>query len=378
VIAEKNPLRKLVGASVLSAAGSLPLQILPFLVLTLVAEGRVSVFFAGWIGSAFLTGMLFSVLLLPLMGVSRLSRWHALGSSGAIIVALLFSAEGTWLPMLLALWFVVGVACGGLQFLGARAAVAAPHPPQAFALRLAITLLTAAAVIVALAHFHGQHYAAVVNLLCLVFGLSAGIGVLLYRDSGDAGPLSGLPAPGIEAPSARSGGWVGLAVVFAFFVGQPGFWAYAMQSASQRGLDLRDAALVIAASKVMSALVLLYGSRKDCQWGGTPGLLVLGCGVGGGILLMTYSAAVTTFFLGFLFWELALNVLSARLQGIVVQASPYHAGAWITGTIFLGAAAGPAVHGAAIGAGITLAFISYAALSGLLPFFWAWSRKRVA
>lgn len=91
---------------------------------------------------------------------------------------------------------------------------------------------------------------------------------------------------------------------------------------------------------------------------------------------MTYSGAVTTFFVGFLLWELALNVLSARLQSNVVAANPGNAGVWITCAILLGAATGPIVHGAAIGGGIAPAFIAYAALSGLFPFFWAWTRER--
>ncbi|MCZ8254184.1 MAG: hypothetical protein O9327_00715 [Polaromonas sp.] len=165
-------------------------------------------------------------------------------------------------------------------------------------------------------------------------------------------------------------------VVFAFFAGQPGFWAYAMQSASQRNLDLRDAAFVIAASKIISAVVLIYSSKKNPQASGLPGLVGLGCAVAAGIFTMTYSSAVTAFFVGFLLWELALNVLSARLQGIVVAASPGHAGVWITGAILLGAATGPIVHGAAIGGGVAPVFILYAALSGLVPFFWAWTKAR--
>ena len=367
-------MRVLIGASVLSAAGSLPLQILPFLVLTLVSEGRVDIAFAGWVGSAFLVGMLSSALLLPALRVSRLNRWHALGAVGAIVLSLALSIGSNLLPLFLALWFVVGFACGGLQFLGATTAAAAANKPQAFALRLAVALIVASGVIVALAQFSGQRsYTTLAYFLIGTFGLAACIGLALYRNL-----PAPLPVAGGAAASSTSRSWSGLMVVFAFFVGQPGFWAYAMQSASQRGLDLRDAALVIASSKMVSALVLLYSSKSNAPASGLRGLLGLGCAIAAGILVMTSSGVVIAFFVGFLLWELALNVLSARLQGIVVAASPGHAGVWITGAILLGAATGPIAHGAAIGGGIGLAFISYSALSGLFPFLWAWSKSRQA
>lgn len=367
-------MRVLIGASVLSAAGSLPLQILPFLVLTLVSEGRVDIAFAGWVGSAFLIGMLSSALLLPALRVSRLNRWHALGAVGAIVLSLALSIGSNLLPLFLALWFVVGFACGGLQFLGATTAAAAANKPQAFALRLAVALIVASGVIVALAQFSGQKsYTTLAYFLIGTFGLAACIGLALYRNL-----PAPLPVAGGAAASSTSRSWSGLMIVFAFFVGQPGFWAYAMQSASQRGLDLRDAALVIASSKMVSALVLLYSSKSNAPASGLRGLLGLGCAIATGILVMTSSGVVMAFFVGFLLWELALNVLSARLQGIVVAASPGHAGVWITGAILLGAATGPIVHGAAIGGGIGLAFISYSALSGLFPFLWAWSKSRQA
>lgn len=367
-------MRVLVGASVLSAAGSLPLQILPFLVLTLVSEGRLDIAYAGWVGSAFLIGMLSSALLLPAMGVSVLNRWRALLALSAIVVAIAASIGARFLPVFLALWYVVGLACGGLQFLGATTAAAAANKPQAFALRLAVALLVASAVIVLVSQMGGQKsYTLLAYCLMGSFTLAACVGLGLYRQTRTVQPIASNTNP---LAAVRS--WSGLIVVFAFFVGQPGFWAYAMQSASQRGLDLVGAAFVIAASKTTSAVVLLYSSKKASPSTATRTLLGLGCTVAAGILVMTYSWLVMAFLIGFLIWELALNVLSARLQGVVVAASPGHAGAWITGAILLGAATGPMIHGAAIAGGVEFAFITYAAFSGLFPFFWVLTRAKTA
>lgn len=62
-------MRVLIGVGVFSATGSLPFQILPFLILSLVSEGRIDIVFAGWVGFAYLIGLLFSTLLLPLFRV---------------------------------------------------------------------------------------------------------------------------------------------------------------------------------------------------------------------------------------------------------------------------------------------------------------------
>jgi hypothetical protein len=363
-----NLVRVLIGASVLSAAGSLPLQILPFLVLSLVAGGRIDVAFAGWVGSSFLIGMLSSALLLPILDIQRLNSWHAFGAVCTIIFAILLSIDITFLPVFFTLWFVVGFACGGLQFLGATTAAAADDKPQAFALRLSIALIIAGCVIIALAQFDSQKiYTKLAYFLMAAFGLSGAIGLALYRTITTPSAQPAKPAV-VTKPSQRK--WSGLIIVFCFFIGQPGFWAYAMQSASQRGLDLKDAAFVIAAAKILSALILLYKSQKNTPQGGLGRLLALGCAIAVSIFAMTYSTAVLLFFVAFLTWELALNILSARLQGTVVAASPGHAGAWITAAILLGAATGPIIHGAAIKADIEIVFITYSAISGLLPFLW--------
>jgi hypothetical protein len=367
-------LRASIGASVLSAAGSLPLQILPFLVLTLIAEARFEIAFAGWVGSVFLVGMLSSSLLLPLLGFSRLTRGHAICSLGAIVLSLAITVSSSSPLLFLVLWFVVGVACGCLQFLGATTAAAATNKKQPFALRLAVALIVASSVIVAVAQFGSQKsYTTLAIFLIGAFVLAARIGLPLYRNA-----FGNHVSSAVVSTASEQRSWSGLIVVFGFFVGQPGFWAYAMQSASERGLNLKDAAFVIASSKVISALFLLYNAKSSSSGFGVLGLLGLGFAIAIGIVAMTYSEAVMLFFVGVLIWELALNLLSARLQGLVVAASPGHAGVWITGAILLGAAAGPIAHGAAIGLGVGWVFLTYAAIAALLPFFWAWSGSRLA
>lgn len=369
-------MRPLLGASFFSAAGSLPLQVLPFLVLSLVIEGRVDVSVAGWVGSAFLLGMLTSALLLPLLRISRLDRWQAV-SAIAVIEALLYFSVGTivW-ALLLCQWFVIGFACGALQFLGATAAAASHDRPRAFALRLSVTLVLASAVIVCLSQLGNQAgYSVFADFLAGAFLVMALLGACLYANQS---PPTASSATSSGATSLSiSGDLSGLFVVFLFFVGQPGFWAYSMQSAAARGLELQYAAWVMAAVKIVSALTLLRRPTSGDLGSSLANLLASGVSIGGGIYLMSSANTVVTFFIGFLLWEVALNLVSARLQGLVVAANPMVAGAWITGAMLLGAATGPVVHGAMIAWGAELTFLSYSALSGLFPLMWVAYRRTI-
>lgn len=77
-IVRSPTLLPLVGASLLSGLGSLPLHLLPLLIAVVVSEGLVPTSFAGWIGSAYMLGQLGVALALPMLGVSALSRSQAL------------------------------------------------------------------------------------------------------------------------------------------------------------------------------------------------------------------------------------------------------------------------------------------------------------
>ena len=72
-----------------------------------------------------------------------------------------------------------------------------------------------------------------------------------------------------------------------------------------------------------------------------------------------------------------MNLLSARLQALVVQDNPASAGAWLTGAALLGAATGPLLHAWAIEGGIAQAFVAYACLSAILPCLWVARGRRV-
>ena len=137
------------GASVLSASASLPLHLLPLLILLVAREDRLPLAWVGWLGSAYMAGQLFAALALPTLRVDRVPRAHAL----VAVVGLLFvlGLSGTLTGMaLLASWFAVGLVCGTLHFLATTAAAAVSDRRRAFAVRMAMSSLVAGVVIVGL------------------------------------------------------------------------------------------------------------------------------------------------------------------------------------------------------------------------------------
>jgi hypothetical protein len=359
------------GASLLSAAASLPLHLMPFLVLTVAAEGKLPLAQAGLIASAYMVGQLIATVTLPALKFSRLSRLQATASVAVLLVAAWVSAHLSS-QAVVACWLVIGGACGALQFLGATTAAAASNKQAAFALRLSAVLFASSIAIVALRLGRGfGDYGTLMFQVALIFvALTVG-GLIFYRE-----PAAAAPTPPQQAKVALPRHVSGLAVLFLLFVGQPGFWAYAVQGAQQRGIVVEHVAYAIAFCKGVSGIVLLAGAlRKPAQ--AKDGLFWPGAGVALGVAGMALSSDLLPFLVGMLIWELALNVLSVRFQATVTRENPTAAGPWLSGAIFLGAAAGPALHGLGIQKGIAFAFVTYSCLSALLPFLWAQRPNKV-
>lgn len=360
------------GASLLSAAASLPLHLMPLLVVALVAESRLPFAQAGLIASAYMMGQMVTTLGLPALKFVRLKRSHAMAAAGMLLASVLVSARLSSQAMV-ACWFVVGAACGALQFLGATTAAAAANRQSAFALRLAVTLIVSGFAIVAVQLTGGfGGYASLTVQLGIVFLTITGAGLVLYRVPA-AAPASATSSKAAARPDRL----LGLAVIFLLFVGQPGFWAYAVQNVQQRGVVLEHLAYAIAFCKTAAGLVLLAGSMRP-QGKAGEGLFFPGLVVALGVLAMATASGTASFLGGLLLWELGLNVLSARLQAAVVQDNPGTAGPWLVGAIFLGAATGPMLHGLAIQAQVPMVFAVYASLSALIPVAWIYFRGQLA
>lgn len=363
----------LFGASLLSAAASLPLHLLPLLLVSVASTPGQTAVQAAQLASACLLGQMGVALTLPALGCTRLRWRHALLAAAALVAVLAISGA---LPVqrLWVAWLAVGGACGALQFLGATTAAAAGRPPAAFALRLAVTLLICGVAVLGLQGAGGfLDYGRVAVALSIVFAGLTGLGLWFYR--APVGPPRAAEKSSRAPADVRT--WLGLAVVFLLFVGQPGFWAFAIDSLQHRGVVIEELAYAIGFCKIAAGLVLLCVGLSRRAPAAQPALFWPGLGVALGVAGMAMAPDAALFLLALLLWELGLNVLSARLQAAVVAAHPACAGAWLTAAVLLGAAAGPLLHGLAIQQGFAQAFVAYACLSALLPVAWASGRGQV-
>jgi hypothetical protein len=337
---------------------------LPLLVVAIAGEHRASVAEAGLMGSAFMLGQLLVALSLPLLQVATIRRMAIVAGVAIVIVALGVSSDAGF-RLLLACWLLVGSCCGLLLYLGTT--VTAQHADGAFAftLRLVVSLLLAGLVAGGLG-FIGSlaSYSSTAIGLTLLFLPIAILGLALYRPPQ---PGAGKRAPA-RFPSWR--GATGLAVVYVLFAGQIGFWAYAVQGVGERGIGAMDAAMAVAACKILAALVLIpvayYGKRHEFR----SGLAVFGVILGAGILVIAGAKTTGSLMGGLLCWEVGFNGLSARLQSRAIQVSSTETGLWLTGALLLGAATGPALHGAAIAANIQSVFLFFVLASALMPAAW--------
>ncbi|WP_332775453.1 hypothetical protein [Polaromonas sp.] len=372
------PLFPVVGASLLSAAASLPLHLMPLVVVAVVAESRLAEAQAGWIASAYMLGQLFAVLALPGIKVSRILRWQALVAVAVLLVTLWVSKSPQRSTLLLS-WLVIGMICGTLHFSATATAAATTDRRTAFALRMAMSSLVGGSVIVGLQLMRGLvSYSALATQLTVAFAVIAGVGLLLYRapEAMGSAPLlaESEPAKGaVPRTRASLGRLAGLFVLFVLFVGQHGLWAFAVQGAQQRGVMLDHVAYAVAACKLIAGAVVLASvvrhssTRPDSPYS----LLISGLSVMVGGAGFAFTENVVIFWLALLSWEVGFSVLSARLQAMTAQDNPRMAGMWMTGAIFLGAATGPALSGLIIRADLFWAYVVFAGVSALIPHGWA-------
>lgn len=356
----------LVGAGLMSSVGSLPWHMMPLIVAALVADGRVSVTGAGWVSASFLFGQLTAALSLPSLRVHALSRPSALATVAGLLAGLVASTYPTGLfPG----WFVAGLCCGALQYLGLTTAADSSNRTLSFTLRLGVVMIIAgltAASLCVTGDF--ASYAAAMAVLTVVAGGLAAGGLILYQP-----PTT--PVPAQDSAAARTSlrdGLMGLGAILILFIGQTGFLAYVIQAAALRGLPMEDTALALAAMKLCVGVWLVYAARRSRARPRTKRMLSTGLLLALGIAVAAVSEHMLLFFLSLLLFEFAFNTISASLQARVVQASPAVGRNWLTAAILIGAALGPPLHGAVLGWSSRDYFIVFAMASALVPALWAW------
>jgi hypothetical protein len=373
-VSHEGKLRPLIGASVLSSVGSLPLHLIPLIVVTLIADSRVSVAGAGWVASAILLGQLSTALALPALGIYNVHRKLAIAVAVLLITGLAASASPEYVGIL-AGWFLVGQCCGVLSYLGTIAASRFTRPAFAFLLRLGIVLIFAGCVSSAL-QLSGMltSYRNLLTAIILALVPMLALGIILHQPVGGIG----VSPKHDETRLFKIERSAGLFTVYFFFVGQTGFLAYVIQQAVGRGMVFDSTTLSLALMKLAAGVWILcsayFGSEdsRSTRFGNLSLSLVAA------IVVLSYSRDIVVFFLALLALELALNKLSARLQAAVVAARPEFAGRWLTAVMLLGAASGPPLNGFMISMGLEGGFVLICVLSAFGPLLWQrWSGSSV-
>jgi predicted MFS family arabinose efflux permease len=361
------------GAGLLSAIGSLALHLMPLIVATLVTDERISLANAGWVASAVLVGQLLAALSLPAIRIRIVGRPSAMIIVLVLLIGLTSTLPDSQIALLLG-WFVAGLCFGALQYLGLTTAAASARPAAAFALRLGVVMLIAGAVAasVRLTGTFASYQSTVIALSIIVGGVAAA-GLSLYRVMNEAASTR-RPARPDGRPSR---GIIGLATLLVLFMGQTGFMAYAIQSATQRGLALTDTILALAGMKIIVGAWLISTARGTTM-PRPRRLFAVGVMLALGVLAIAAAQHLALFFLGLLVFEIAFNSLSAALQAKIVEAAQELGRSWLTAAALIGAALGPPLNGSMIELAQGHYFIAFAMFSALAPALWAWRQRAPA
>lgn len=358
----------LFGAILLSAVGSLPLHLIPLILVTLIADGEVTIPEAGWIASVILIGKLASSLALPVLKVSVVRVTVAFCAALLMLTGLLTTLAATSLGLYLG-WFLVGISSGILMYLGTVSASHFSNTTFAFSLRLGVVLCLAGASIASLLLIDQAlvSYRSFLMALLLIFSLLLTLGLVLYN------PTTNHAKP---ADIGRKHQWrlsqiLGLIALFVLFLGQTGFLAYVVQETIDRGMTIAESIWAIVAMKIVAGIWLAGNAVHGAANGRRHRLLEFGILLAVSLGVASQTTTPLILLLSLMTFEIAFNTLSARFQATLANANRHIAGQWLTATLLMGAAFGPPLYGAAIGANLGFYFIFFALCSTIIPAVWA-------
>jgi hypothetical protein len=249
-------------------------------------------------------------------------------------------------------WFLVGLSCGLLGYLGTMTAALHTTPSYAFLVRLGVTLCIAGVTATVLRLMSTSSYTMTLVVLAATLGflLTTGIGLQL--------PIR-PPPPKERTREERRTEYLVQGIIFFLFVGQNGMLTYVLQQANERGLTFGQVLWALAIIKMAGGLILLtLRQRKINIW-------VLAILLAGANITVATTPDVTMFVLGLLLLDLTFCLMAPKLQALAATIAPIFAGQWSLAILLLGGAAGSLLHGYAITVGFPFEYLAVA--SALLP-----------
>lgn len=363
------------GASLISAVGSLPLHVLPILIASTVVKGTLAISEAGWVAAALMLGNLTSSIALPSLGFKSLSLRQVLLAVVLFIGGMTLTSSGS-VAVLLFGWLLTGLACGAMLFFGVTVMSSNAKLRWAFTVRLGYVLALASAVaLLMLALQTWSSSSSYLHLLSVVLAVTVVLCGMALALSGLAGePEPANASSGNARPPAQSSIRVqfrrsGMTIMLLLFAGQTGFWIYSGIISDQKGYSLTTFIWAVSVAKALASIYLFARTRLNGS-SAARSMLLGGAGCIFGILLMYSTDLVAAFVGGLVFWQIAFNSLSARLQGELIAVDPAKGGRWLTAVIMIGTALGPLFHGATLHFHAEAVFVLLCCMSAALPYFW--------
>jgi hypothetical protein len=360
---------QLFSASLLSLVGSIPMHLLPLLIAAVVAEKRMSIENAGWLGSALLLGQLLIVLILPILKINLITRTGAIYACIVMLIGLLIVSFHD-IKYILFGWFLIGLACGCLQFLGTTTAAQHKDKIFAFTFRLIIILFFTGILIAGMKFFTNKEtYNSLIFLLILITFSLATIALSVYKISNEKLLLIKNNLSHKKPISSNIKiDLLGLSTIFILFMTVYGYWVYLVHSTSSRGLPTENVAWIIAITKVIGAFFLLFMLTTSIgKKNKSISLLFPSIFTSIGIASTALATSIEIWSIGLLFIELGFNALSARVQAVLMQRNFENTGNWLTCAILVGAAFGPLVYGSLISYNIGIWLILFTVFSVFVP-----------
>lgn len=355
----------LLGLSLLSAAGALPVLFLPALVAAHGVLFDGSPGFIALLGGAVLIGEFLSSFAAPLMIADRIGRATTLPASGLLVLSLL---GGTFTGGILsvAFWLAAGFFGGVLQYVGTLGAILEPNPVRASNLRLSVSMVVSGGSLLLASALAGTHPERSIWAITVITVLALTAGNLLTAPGRVPSTSDKAGAPGANLAYVV----LAFACVAWFFGVYISFVSFLPLTAQDNATG--DIVASMALGKIIGAPALyLLASLRMRRMGGAVGPALIS------IALFAASLAALNLpvVIAFVALELSLNAAAGTILGKTSERLSNRQRQWVFSSIQIGAAIGfltiERQWGAAVS--VPLPIVVYSA--AILPFVWAFIRR---
>lgn len=362
----------MLSASLASTIGGLPFNLLPVMLGSMADSFGLDARAAGLMGSVCFAGYLIGTLGAPLW-MNRLN-WRLLTVVSTAGTALFFalSAGVSSVPVLYAMWALIGFFASTMTCLGMRILSDLPNKVRAFGVRQGVELSVTALVLFVLpplviAHFKYPGAALALAGVVALLGLSA-----LWVPHGPPQGHASVTAVRDPLPAAS---WRALGLFFLFLVGNIGLWGFLERIGASLKVSPTEMGIVFALLKLLGGVaafsVAALGERLSPLRAALLVLVVIGAG------LALLASASTTGFVGFALgawvWEFAFTCGCVFQTAAIARSDPSgRAVTLVPGAFALSSMAGPGLAGQIAAGGSFGGLLVFALASSLVPVLAAW------